>query len=103
MVPHSWKNECLEMHGLAENIINLRSDYMLEIPSSGEILQDVHIQRVLFHGDSLSPLLFVFCMITLLLILWKKVEDSYELGDTEFKINNLLFMDDFKLFAQNQD
>ena len=49
MVPHSWINECLELFGIAENVIKFMSDSMrswkLELTSSGESLGDVDIQR----------------------------------------------------------
>ncbi|XP_063595812.1 uncharacterized protein LOC134772704 [Penaeus indicus] len=106
MVPHSWIIECLELFGIAENVRKFMSDSMrswkLELTSSGESLGDVHIHRGIFQGDSLSPLLFVLCMIPLTLIL-RKVAASYEWGNKEFRINHLLFMDDLKLFAKNQD
>ena len=70
--------------------------------SSAESLGDVHIHRGIFQGDSLSPLLFVLCMIPLTLTL-RKVAASYERGNKEFRINHLLFMDDLKLFGKNQD
>ena len=94
------------MFGIAENVRKFMSDSMrswkLELTSSGESLGDVDIQRGIFQGDSLSPLLFVLCMIPLTLIL-RKVTASYEWGNKEFRINHLLFMDDLKLFAKNQD
>ncbi len=106
MVPHSWIIECLETFGIAENVRTFMSDSMrswkLELTSAGERLGDVHIQRGIFQGDSLSPLLFVLCLIPLTLIL-RKVAAFYEWGDKEFRVNHLLFMDDLKLFAKNQD
>ena len=32
----------------------------------------------------------------------RKVAPSYEWGDKEFRFNQLLFMDDFRLFVKNQ-
>ena len=40
-----------------------------ELTSAGERLGVIHIRRGIFQGDSLSPLLFVSCMIPLTLIL----------------------------------
>ena len=56
------------------------------------------IKRGIFQGDSLSPLLFVVCMIPLTEIL-RKAKAGYILDD--IKVNNLLFMDDLKLFEWN--
>ena len=56
----------------------------------------------IFQGDILSPLLFVLSMIPLSLIL-QKVNAAYEWGKKEYKVNHLLFMDDLKLYAKNED
>ena len=60
----------------------------------------VHVNRGIFQGDSLSPLIFVICMIALSLLL-RKVKASYEWGRKEFKLNHLLFIDGFKLFRKS--
>ena len=60
----------------------------------------VHVNRGIFQGDSLSPLIFVICMIALSLLL-RKVKASYEWGRQEFKLNHLLFMEDLKLFRKS--
>ena len=57
------------------------------------------IKRGNFKGDSLSPLLFVICMMPLSYVL-RKMSPGYTLG-TE-KINHLFFMDDLKLFCKNE-
>lgn len=75
---------------------------MLELTLSGENLGDTHIQRGIFQGDSLSPLLFVLCMIQMTLTLGK-VEASYEWDQKELRVNHLLLMDDLKLLAKNQE
>lgn len=62
----------------------------------------MHIQRGIFQGHSLFPLLFVLCMIQMTLTLGK-VEASYEWDQKELRINNLLLIDDLKLLAKNQD
>eukprot|EP00795_Rhopilema_esculentum_P009699 gene9699-biopygen2667 len=65
-----------------------------------ETLGLVNIRRGIFQGDSLSPLLFVICMIPLTEVL-RKVKMGYTLDGV--KINHLLFMDDLKLFAKNEN
>ena len=104
MIPHSWIRECLELFGVAGNIKRILSSSMknwkLELTSSGVSLGEVNIRRGIFQGDSLSPLLFVICMISLTMVL-RKVNFHYELGDKVTKLNHLLFMDDLKLFAKS--
>ena len=57
---------------------------------------------VIFQGDSLSPLLFVLCMVPLSFVL-KRSNDGYEWFGSGSKINHLLFMDDLKLFGKSYD
>ena len=105
MVPHSWILECLILFGAAENIRSLLENSMMswqtELTSNGQTLGTVSIKRCIFQGDSLSPLLFVVTMIPLTLIL-RKCEASYQYTNST-KLNHLLFMDDLKLYARNEN
>ena len=100
MVPHSWISECLEMSGIANNIQDFLNNSMkswkLELNASGKTLGEVDIRRGIFQGDSLSPLLFVLCMVPLTWLL-RKDKAGYEWGKKGFKLNHLLFTDDLKL------
>ena len=82
MIPHSWINECCEVFGVAENtkdfLANSMNKWKLELASNGVFLGNVEIRRGIFQGDSLSPLLFVLCMVSLSSIL-RKVKFHYEL------------------------
>ena len=60
----------------------------------------VDVRRSIFQGYSLSPLLFVICMILLTQIL-REVELRYTLKNRE-NLNCLLFMDDIKIFAKSE-
>ena len=70
--------------------------------SNGSDLCEVDVNSGIFQGDSLSPLIFVICMISLSLLL-RKFKASYKWGRKEFKLNHLLFMDDLKLFGKSDD
>ena len=59
------------------------------------------IRHGIFHGDSLSPLLFVLVMIPLTLVLGQ-TKASYKVKKGGKKIKTV-FMDDLKLFAKNVD
>ena len=61
-------------------------------------LGKVKINRGIFQGDSLSPLLFVLILIPLSIIL-SDAKAGYELGKAK-KVNHLLFMDDLKLYGK---
>ena len=58
-------------------------------------LGEVDIERRIFQGDSLSPLVFVLALIPLTLIL-RKAKAAYKFSGSKEKINHLLFMDDVK-------
>ena len=62
----------------------------------------MNINRGIFHGDALSPLLFVISLIPLTLVLSRmKKRSSFQKGKS--KLNHLLFMDDLKLCGSNQN
>ena len=100
-VTHSWILECLDMLGIADNVrIFLEKSmkkWKLLLSSNEADLCEVDINRGISQGDSLSPLIFVICMIPMSLFL-RKVKASYEWGRKEKKLNHLLFTDDLKLF-----
>ncbi|CAB4018066.1 Hypothetical predicted protein, partial [Paramuricea clavata] len=106
MVPHSWIVECMSTFKIAANVRTFMESSMenwkTELTSSGESLGNVNIRRGIFQGDSLSPLIFVMCMIALSLIL-RKEKVWYEARGKELKINHILFMDDLKLFGKNKE
>ena len=106
LVPHSWVNECMEMFGIAENLRTLLQksvqQWRLSLTANSEDLEEVNVERGIFQGDSLSPLVFVLSMVPLSLIL-KKVNACYKWGKKEHKLNHLLFMDDLKLYAKSEE
>ena len=77
------------------------TNWQTELTSCRESLAKVNIRRGIFQGDSLSPLLFVMCMIPLANVL-RKAKARYILGGGE-KINHILFMDDLKLHGKNEN
>ena len=67
----------------------------------GRLQSEVPIYRGIFHGDSLSSLLSVVCLIPLTVML-HKVKAGYEMSG-KVKINHLLYMDDLKLYGKNKE
>ena len=59
--------------------------------ANGEELGEVNVKRGIFQGRSLSPLFF------------KKVNACHKWGKKEYKLNQLLFMDDLKLYAKSEE
>ena len=70
--------------------------------AKGKSLADAKIQRGIFQGDVPSPLLFIIAMMPLNHILWKCTA-GYKLSKSQEKINHLMYMDDIKLFANNEN
>ena len=106
MVPHSWIKISVEMCGVADNRSHLLSKSMKNwqtiLMAGNEELARVLIQRGIFQGDTLSPLLFVIGLVPLSHTLWK-VNAGYQLGKSQHKnINHLLFMDDLKFYVNSK-
>ena len=103
MVSHSWILESMKLINISESVIKFIQGSMskrkTELTACGESLGEVDIKRGIFQGDSLSPLLFVICMMPLSDVL-RKMTPGYTLGSV--KINHLLFMDDLKLYCKSE-
>ena len=73
----------MRVTGLSENIMqmveNSMQNWKTRLTSAGKELAEVHIRRGIFQGDSLSPLLFVICLIPMSLML-RKVKAGYSFG-----------------------
>ena len=73
----------------------------MKLTAIGKSLADVKIQRSIFQGDAISPLLNVIAMMPLNHIL-RKCTGRYKLSKSQQKINHLMYRDDIKLFAKNE-
>ena len=102
MVPHSWTKECLDLFGVAENIktllVNSMEKWRVMLCAGNSELGEADIKRDIFQGDYLSPLTFVLGLIPLSLIL-RKAKAAYVSSGSKEKTNDLLFMDDLKLYS----
>ena len=83
-IPHSWIIECLEMFGIAGNVKEFlkasMENWRTDLTLCGESLGSVNIRRGIFQGVSLSPLLFILCMIPFSSTL-QKANTGYELKE----------------------
>ena len=59
------------------------------------------IKRGIFQGDAQSPLLFIIAVVPLNHIL-RKCSAGYKLSKSQEKINDVMYMDDIKLFAKSE-
>ena len=69
MAPQSRIIDCLKMCKISYEVIkfieNTMKNWSVELTTGGKSLTEVKIQRRIFQGDALSPLLFVIAMIPL--------------------------------------
>ena len=75
--------------------------WRVELIAGRKGLAEANIQRGIFQGDALSPLLFVIGLMLLNHIL-RKCTSRYKLCKLQEKINHVMYMDDSKLFAKNE-
>ena len=103
MVSQSWIINCLKMYKILHETINFIEKTMkngrVELTAGGKSLAETKIQRGIFQGDALAPLLFIIAMMPLNHIL-RKCRARYKLCRSQGKINHLMYMDDIKLFAK---
>ena len=97
MVSHSWIKECLELLG----VVNSMEKWRVMLGAGNSELGERNIKRGIFQGDSLYLSVFVLALIPLSLVL-RKAKAVYEFSGIKGKINNLLFMDDLKLYSRNE-
>ena len=76
--------------------------WSVELTVEGQSLAEVKIQRGIFQGDALSPLLFVIAMMLWRYIL-RKCTARCKLSKSQEKFNHLLYMDDIKIFTKNEE
>ena len=105
MFLQSWIINCLKMYKISDEAINFIGKAMktwrVELIAGGRSLVEAKIQRGIFQGDALSPLLFVITMMLLNHKL-RKFTAGYKLSRLPEKTNHLMYMDDIKLFAKNE-
>ena len=94
-----------KMYKISHETINFIEKTMktwrVELPAGGKSLAETKIQRRIFQGDALSPLLFIITMMPLNHML-RKCTAGYKLCRSQEKVNHLMYKDDIKLFAKNE-
>ena len=105
MIPQIWIINCLKMYKISHEVINFiektRKTWKVELTAGGRSLAEAKIQKGIFQGDALSPLLFVIAMMPLNHIL-RKCTAGYKLNKSQENVNHLIYMDGIKLFAKNE-
>ena len=112
-IPHTCLIKSLEVHGFDDNTINFFKEGInkwktnLKISAENkEIITDViEINSGILQGDCPSGLHFIICLLPLTFLL-KKSKLGYFVGKSnspDSLVNHLLFMDDLKLYASNDN
>ena len=85
-VPQSWIINCLQMYKISDEIINFIKKtiktWRVELIARGESLAETKIQRGIFQGDALSPLLLLIAMMPLNHVL-RKCTTGYKLSKSQ--------------------
>ena len=65
--PQNWILDCLKMYKIFDQVIQFiektLETFRVELTAGCKSLAEVKIQRGIFQGDALSPLIFVIAMI----------------------------------------
>ena len=75
--------------------------WRVALTAGGGSLAEEKVQRGIFQGDALSPLLFIIAMMPLNHVL-RKCTAGYKLSKSQEKINHLMYIDDIKQFVKNE-
>ena len=107
-VPHEWMLECLSLYKIDTTIQRFIKVMIKQWKTNvhlhskeGRISTDtIFFRRGIFQGDSLSPLLFCLALTPISRLLRRnKVGYTIE----KMKVNNLLYIDDLKVFAKGKE
>jgi hypothetical protein len=109
-VPHGGIIKSFQLTGMNNRTISFTkktASYWktsMALHTEGKIkeTEGLEIQRGLFQGDSLSPLLFFVSLIPLAEQL-NKLNTEYEEHTTKTKISHLFYMDDLKLTGKTEE
>ena len=111
-VPHSWIIKVMEVYHINPHIIQCISESMklwnttltLTTDAYSMKVDGVRIKRGIFQGDSLSPLLFCLALNPVSSLLQAtNFGYRYKGNDVTATVNHLVYMDDIKLYAKNDD
>ena len=73
----------------------------MKLTAGRRSLDEAKVQRGIFQGYALSPLIFIIALMQLNHIR-RKCTAGYKPSKSQEKINHLIYMDDIKLFAKNE-
>jgi hypothetical protein len=109
-VPHSWIEKSMELVGVNDSMVKFckysieKGNAKLQLKTNQELIisKPIKINRGIFQGDSLSPLLSRIALTPLILELHRSGY-RYRVHGSERKISHLLYMDELKLIEKNEE
>ena len=91
------------MYKISDEVINFIKKTMktwkVKLPAGGIVLAEAKVQKDIFQGDALSPLIFIIVMMPIN-HKPRKCTAGYKLSKSQEKINHLMHIDDIKLFSK---
>ena len=92
MVAQSWIIDRLQLYKISDEVIKVIEKtikkWRVQLTAEGKSIAKVKIQRGIFQGDALMPILFIIAMMPFNYILWK-FRGRYKLIKWKEKINHL--------------
>ena len=107
-VSHAYLMDCLESLHVPDSIRKVVSvllkRWRVRLVYNQDSLCHTKIDKGILQGDSLSPLLFVLCLEPLSRLINSRCKKAgFEDAETSFKTNHLIFIDDIKLLASDEE
>lgn len=104
-IPHTWLLHALEIYKIDPVIVNVLETIMnawnTTLILNGNLKSSpIKIRRGIFQGDALSPLWFCLALNPLSFQL-NKNQYGYQLKNRDHNISHLFYMDDLKLYSNN--
>ena len=102
---NNYNNNNKIMNKISDEVINfiekIMKTWRVELTAGGRSLAEAKIQRGIFLGDALSPLLFIIAKMPLNHRLRKR-SAGFKLSRSQERINHLMYMDGISIFAKNE-
>ena len=102
---HKYLLECLSNINIPEHIVQFISRMLkkqkCELFLNRESIGTIELERGIIQGDAISPILFVIAMEPLS----RELNSNHKVvnGDSVLARNHLIFIDDIKLIARNEE
>ncbi|KAI5748311.1 hypothetical protein M8J77_024164 [Diaphorina citri] len=109
-IPHSWLIETMNIYRIAPELLSFvtrtmttwKIDLNLTSEQSTLKVKNISLKNGIYQGDSMSPLLFCMALFPLSSII-SDSKTGYTCNNETHKISHLLYVDDLKLIAKDDE